>query len=269
MSNKQIEFLNSKAKELRLNIFNKFLQVKQGHPGSIFSILDATVALFYGGIIRSDNKKLIDKFVMSKGHATSVVYPIYAELGYLNKEEWDNWGKDKSNLRVFGNTSISGIEVTTGSLGIGLGVAAGLALSNLRDGIDENIYVVVSEGEFYEGSVWETLLFINHYKLYNLKLILDINNLIILGKTSDCLDLGNLPSKIEQFGFETMLINGHSMVDLMDSLTKMKESKKLQCLCLNTIKGKGISFMENDPKWHYWNPVSESQITLARKELSD
>ena len=206
--------------------------------------------------------------LLSKGHATSVVYPIFSELGIIDQKQWNDWGKSESNLRVFGNTSIDGIEVTTGSLGIGLGVAAGLALSNLREGIDENIYVVVSEGEFYEGSVWETLLFINHYNLYNLKIILDINNLIILGSTKDCLSLGSLSDKINKFGFKTMSIDGHSMVDLMASLESMKESKELQCLCLNTIKGKGISFMENDPKWHYWNEISNDQIEIARKDLS-
>ena len=171
-------------------------------------------------------------------------------------------GQKKSILRVFGNISIPGIDMTTGSLGHGLGVAAGLAIANKS----QKIYVIISEGEFYEGSTWESLLFIKDKNLKNVKIIVDVNNLIILGKTDDCLKINPLKNKIENLGFRCKEINGHNFNQLYNSSNSLSKGK-IDCLILNTIKGKGFKIMENDPKWHYWNPLSQKQIIKCLSEI--
>ena len=149
------------SKKYRKELFEKFLQVGQGHPGSVFSIIEILVCLFHEKFIRFDKKKskFHDKIIISKGHATVALYPILKNFGVLPPKEWNNWGKKefKSQLRVFGNTSIPGIDATTGSLGHGLGVGCGLALSYKKDKVDKDVYVIISEGELYEGSTWESL----------------------------------------------------------------------------------------------------------------
>lgn len=245
-----------KANYFRHEIFKKFCEIDQGHPGSIFSIIDFLTCLYFSKILKKKKNKILDKVIMSKGHATSGQFPILRDLGIIKKKEWENWGKNnKTSLRIFGNNSIPGIDVTTGSLGLGIGVGAGLAYANRKI----NVYCIISEGELYEGSTWETLLFINHYKLFNFKLIIDVNKLIILGKTKDCLTFDNIAKKISSFGFKTHNINGHNFSAINKKLKEIKNSKKLDCLILNTIKGKGLKLMENKAKWHYWNPLTDDQ----------
>ena len=218
--------LKKKANSLRKELLNKFINIKQGHPGSIFSIIDFLTVLYYKKIIRiSKNSNNSDKIIMSKGHATAGLYPILRDFKILSKKEWDNWGKKKSILRVFGNISIPGIDMTTGSLGHGLGVAAGLAIANKS----QKIYVIISEGEFYEGSTWESLLFIKDKNLKNVKIIVDVNNLIILGKTDDCLKINPLKNKIENLGFRCKEINGHNFNQLYNSSNSLSKGK-IDCL---------------------------------------
>lgn len=260
-----------KSNKLRYLLFEKMTNMKQGHPGSIFSILDFLTVLFYGKNINysKKNKEFVDKIILSKGHATSALYPILRDFNIISKKDWNNWGtKKKSKLRVFGNNSIPGIDVTTGSLGHGLGVGAGLALKYKKNKQKRNVYVIISEGELYEGSTWETLLFIKHYKLTNLKIIIDVNNLIILGRTDKSLKLNPIKNKIEGFGFKTNIINGHNFKALLKS-TKLLKNGKIACLILKTIKGKGLSIMENKPAWHYWNAITSKETTKYLKELKD
>ena len=171
--------------------------MKQGHVGSIFSMLDIVVAMFYGGFVSFDDKKksFNDKVLISKGHATAALYPILRDFGVLPKKEWDNWGNKESLLRVFGNTSIPGIDITSGSLGHCVGAGSGMAISYKRNKKDSNVFVIISEGELYEGSTWEALLFAKHNELDNLTVIIDINSLIILGNTKECLNLDPIVSK--------------------------------------------------------------------------
>jgi transketolase len=166
---------------------------------------------------------------------------------------------------VFGNTSIPGVDATTGSLGHGLGVGCGLALSYKNDKIDKNVYVIISEGELYEGSTWEALLFAKHYNLSNLKIIVDQNSLIILGKTNECLKLSPIKKKLEGFGFDVVECDGHNFTKLKKAF--YKQTKNIKIILANTIKGKGFSIMENIPKWHYWNSLSEDEITKCRQEI--
>lgn len=251
-------------------LFEKFLEVGQGHPGSVFSMLEIAVTLFYKSFIRFDenSKKFKDKIIISKGHATVTLYPILKDFGVIPEKEWDNWGKkDKDSiLRVFGNTSIPGIDATTGSLGHGLGVGCGLAYLYQKKNIDKKVYVVISEGELYEGSTWEALLFAAHHNLKNLNVIIDENSLIILGKTDDCLKLDPIKNKIEGFGFDVEEVDGHNLEELENAFKKETQGTKI--VLAKTIKGKGLSVMENQAKWHYWNAISEKEIEICRKDLN-
>ena len=263
------KYLVNISKQYRKELFEKFLQVGQGHPGSVFSIIEILVCLFYGKFIRFDKKKKFfhDKIIISKGHATVALYPILKNFGVLPIREWNNWGKKnfKSELRVFGNISIPGIDATTGSLGHGLGVGCGLALSYKKDKIDKNVYVIISEGELYEGSTWEALLFAKHYNLNNLKIVIDQNSLIILGKTDECLKLNPIKDKLKGFGFEVIECNGHSIQQLKKAFRK--KTNNLKIVLADTIKGKGFSIMENIPKWHYWNSLNQQEIEKCRAEI--
>jgi transketolase len=260
------------AKNYRKQLFEKFLLTKQGHPGSIFSMMDIMVALYHGlgGFVRFDpyHKKFVDKVLISKGHATAALYPIMKQFGVLPEEEWDNWGKGKSCLRIFGNTSIPGIDVTSGSLGHCVGVGVGMALCYKRDEIDKKVFVVISEGELYEGSTWEALLLAKHHNLKNLTIIVDVNNLIILGKPKDCVGLESISEKISGLGIATCDVDGHNFSSLFDVLERHTKNPELRCIVAHTVKGKGVSFMENKNYWHYYNKMTPDQISQARKELN-
>ena len=258
------------GKDYRKQLFEKFLATKQGHPGSVFSMMDIAVTLYHGGFVRFDSNKKVftDRVVISKGHATAALYPIMKNFGVLPEKEWENWGHSSSLLRVFGNTSMPGIDVTSGSLGHGVGVGAGMALAAKARNEDTRIYSVISEGELYEGSTWEGLLFAHHHELDNLTIIIDVNNLIILGGTDDCLKLNPIKDKIAGFGIDTIEVNGHDFDELSTSFRADLDKSVLTCMVVNTVKGKGVSFMENKNNWHYFNPMSEDQIEQARKELS-
>lgn len=264
-----INNLEIACKKYRNILFEKFLEVGQGHPGSVFSMLEIVVTLFHKSFIRFDKnkKKFIDKIIISKGHATVALYPILKDFGVINEEDWNNWGKSgkKSILRVFGNTSIPGIDATSGSLGHGLGIACGLAYYYQKKKLDKKVYVVISEGELYEGSTWEAFLFAAHHKLKNLNIIIDENSLIILGNTSDCLKLDPIKDKVEGFGFEVDQVDGHNLEQLEQAFNK--ESNSTKVILAKTVKGKGFSIMENKPNWHYWNNISNEDIEKCRREI--
>ena len=261
--------LNDLAKRYRKELFEKFLLIKQGHPGSIYSMIEMMVTLYHGGFVRFDekNKIFVDKVMISKGHATATLYPVLRDFGLIKKDDWDNWGKKNSLLKVFGNISIPGIDITSGSLGHCIGAGAGMAFHYKRKKIDKKVYVVISEGELYEGSTWEALLFAKHHELENLIIFIDINSLIILGTTDECLKLNPIEKKIEGLGIKCNTIDGHNIDQITDILNKVESSKKLNCILAKTIKGKGSSIMENKKNWHYWNPMTKDEIKITRDEL--
>ena len=266
---KKINDLENLAKKYRRDLFEKLLIIKQGHPGSIFSMMEIVVALYHGGFVNYEPKKKIflDKVLISKGHATATLYPILRDFGVLPKKEWDNWGYKESLLRVFGNNSIPGIDVTSGSLGHCIGVGAGMAISFKRTNQKKKVFVIISEGELYEGSTWEALLLAKHNELDNLNIIIDINSLIILGKTKDCVNLDPIKDKISGLGINTLEVDGHSLNDLISTFEKSKKIGELNCILAKTVKGKGSSVMENKKDWHYWNAMSDEEIERTRKEL--
>ena len=267
---KKVNDLENLSKKYRREIFEKLLKIKQGHPGSIFSMMDIVVTMYHGGFVRFDDKKksFIDKVLISKGHATAALYPILKDFGVLSRKEWNNWGQTESLLRVFGNNSIPGIDITSGSLGHCIGAGSGMAVSYKRTNKDKKVFVIISEGELYEGSTWEALLFAKHNNLNNLTIVIDINSLIILGKTKDCLNLDPIKDKINGLGIKTYEVDGHNLNNLVTTFNESNKSNELNCILANTIKGKGSSIMENKKNWHYWNQMTEEEIEQTRKELA-
>ena len=259
--------------KIKYKIFKKFCEIEQGHPGSILSIFDVVNLLYLGKFVKlSRNKEKNDYLIISKGHAASVQYPYIIRNGIIKEKEWDSWGKKnkKSIFRIFGNNSIPGIDATSGSLGHGIGIGSGIAIDLKKKKKNNKVYVIVSEGELYEGSTWEALLFASHQKLDNLKIILDVNNLIILGKTQNCLELGSIKKKIEAFNFQVKSIDGHDYKQIHNGLKFLEpNNKKSKLLIVNTVKGKGISFMENKPQWHYWQKMDQTQKQKLLRELND
>jgi transketolase len=253
--------LKELAKSYRRELFEKFIRVGQGHPGSTFSMVEIATTLYHAGFVRLGR----DTVIISKGHATVGLYPILASLGVIPKVDWESWGEGDSCLRVFGNTSIPGIDITSGSLGHGIGIGAGIALAAKRDGEDKRIFVVISEGELYEGSTWEALLFIAHHNLSNLTVLIDINNYIILGSTDECLALNPIEEKLKGFEIELLEIDGHDTASIVVALEKKTKLSKV--ILARTIKGRGLSIMENQANWHYMNPLTPSQVQQCRKEL--
>jgi transketolase len=251
--------LQRKANLYRKELFEKFVEVKQGHPGSTFSMLEIVTTLYHGGYVSSKDKVLI-----SKGHATVALYPILRDFGYISHENWDNWGKGKpTNLRVFGNISIPGIDMTSGSLGHGVGVGAGMAIADPNS----HVYVVISEGELYEGSTWEALLFAAHHQIKNMTIFIDVNNLIILGKTDDCLRLNSIKDKLSGFEFDIFTVDGHNTNSIQSALDAATNQPKI--IIANTVKGKGFSLMENKAEWHYMQAITNEEIEQCRKEIND
>ena len=264
--------VDEKARWLRQELFEMFLQVNQGHPGSVFSQVEISAVLYYGGVVKykhgEPDDPTRDKVIVSKGHSTMGLYPILADIGFVPKEELRKYGTVEGILRIFANISIPGIDATTGSLGHGQGVGAGFAYAAKKDGRAQKTYVILSEGEMYEGSVWETALFAAHQKLDNLVLILDRNRKIILGDTEDLVQLSPIEPKWTAFGWETHTVDGHSTDELEKTFKMLDNSNgRPKIVIANTVKGKGSSIMEHDASWHYWQGMTEEQIAVTRREL--
>ncbi len=269
---KNYSALEEKAKWLRQSSFDLLLKANQGHPGSIFSQIEILTTLFYGDVLKYSKSdpfnKDRDKLIISKGHAAMGLYPIFADIGYIEEDELEKIGTPEGILRIFGNISIPGIDATSGSLGHGPGIGIGFSLASKMNGDNKKTYVIISEGEMYEGSIWESALFASHHKLNNLVLILDRNRKIILGDTEDLIKLDPIEEKWKSFGFETLKVNGHSIPELLDAFNTIESNfDKPSIIIADTIKGKGISFMENDPSWHYWQGLTKEQVLKAKSEL--
>lgn len=265
MKNKE---LIDKSKELRIRLFDLVMQDMKGHIPSAYSCLEIVISLFYGNILKYDKDDIDkDRFIISKGHAAFVLYPILSDLNYFDNLELKKFSNPEGILRVYADHSIPGIEAISGSLGHGLGISAGLALSAKRDKKDYNSFVILGDGECYEGSVWESAMFAAHYELDNLITIVDRNGLCIMDKTENCIKLDSIEEKFKAFGWETVSVDGHSYESLLEGYKIINNKNgKPKAIIANTIKGKGISFMENKPLWHNKMPMDE-QIKSVYEEL--
>lgn len=245
----------NKSHWLRAQIVKMVLPAGQGHIASAMSQVEICTTLFYGGFLKfkknDPNFKNRDIFIISKGHSAMGAYPILADIGYFKKKELARFGKPNGILRIYADKSIPGVECSTGSLSQAPGIAAGICYHNKLRKKKSKCYVIISDGENYEGSIWETAMFASNYKLDNLIIIIDRNKQIILGKTENLMKLEPLGSKWASFGWDVQTVNGHSIKDLFNSFKKAnKKNGKPKLIIANTIKGKGISFMEDVTRWH-------------------
>lgn len=267
-----IDELRKKSQWLRQEIFELVMRVKKGHVPSCFSCVEVVLALFYGGYLKVDpanpRSKERDRIIISKGHAAMVLYPILSDLGFFSKEELPKFTQPEGILRMYADNSIPGIESITGSLGHGMGIGCGFAYCAKRDNRSYKSFVLISDGECYEGSVWETALFAAHYGLDNLVVIVDRNGLCILDSTEKCIRLEPLEEKWKSFGWHVLTVNGHSYTEILKALDEAAANKSGKPIVIisRSIKGKGISFMENKAEWHNQMP-NEQQLAQARKEL--
>jgi transketolase len=268
------ERLEQKSLWVRNQILERIVFTRKGHIGGAFSCTDILVALYYGGIFRFDPKdpawEKRDKFILSKGHSCIALYPILADLGFFSFSQWDNYCQNGCLLGGHPDRNIPGIEAVTGSLGHGLGIGAGLALSAKLDGSDCMSVVLLGDGECYEGSVWEAAMFAGHHKLNNLIVIIDRNKQCVTDFTEDCNQLEPLADKWKAFGWDACVVDGHSFDELLAVFRGFRRRKSLRPLAIvaQTTKGKGVSFMEGKISWHHGVPAGED-LKLARQELRE
>ena len=240
------------------------------HIGSALSICDI-LAVLYSSILNVDpsdpSDPTRDRFILSKGHACVAVYAALAEKGFFTKSELDTYGQDHSLLMNHISHKVKGVEFSTGSLGHGLPFAVGKALAAKRLKEDWRVFVVLSDGEMDEGSNWEALMFAAHHSLDNLVAVIDYNKLQSLTTVEKTLGLEPLIDKLQAFGWSVRELDGHNHTQLQESLSAVPwEGGKPSAILAHTIKGKGVSFMENSVEWHYRSPNSE-QLAQALEEL--
>lgn len=233
------------------------------HIGSILSIADI-VAVLYSDILNINPKDSKnnnrDRFILSKGHAGAAVYAALAEKGFFTVDVLKTHYQNGSILSGHvSHKNVNGVELSTGSLGHGLGVACGISFSGKYKQLNYKTFVVLGDGECEEGSVWEAALFANHYKLDNLITIIDNNNLQSLTTCDNTISLGNLCNKWESFGWDVYEIDGHNHDILRKTIENciLNSNGKPKCIVAKTVKGKGISFMENKVLWHYRDPQGQ------------
>lgn len=268
----KISELQSTAKKIRIDCIEMIYAAGSGHPGSSLSAADIlTVLYFYKMRYDPKNPKWSerDRFIMSKGHGAPAFYACLAEAGFFPKQELFNLRKIGHMLQGHPSNDTPGVEVSTGSLGQGLSVANGIALAGRLDKKDYRTYVLMGDGELQEGSVWEAALAAAHYKLDNLAAIIDRNRLQQTGETEKIMKLEDLQQKFSSFGWNVIRVNGHDIGQLMEALDEAESAKGRPTMIIaDTVKGKGVSFMENKHEWHGVAPNKE-EYERAIKELGD
>jgi len=261
-----------KSAQMRKEILEMIIRGRGTHIASAFSIIDILVYL-YEKVLKIDPGDLADakrdRFILSKGHGGAALYVVLANHRFFPKEALNLYCSEGGILGGHPDRFlVPGVEVSTGSLGHGLSIAVGLALANKINKIDSRVYCLVGDGECNEGAVWEACMTANHHKLDNLVLIVDNNGMMISGFTKDILDPISFSQKFKSFGWNTTEINGHDFGELQSVFNKVPiRNKKPTVVIANTIKGKGISFMENKSQWHGMLP-NEAEMKIAMEELS-
>lgn len=261
---RDIKKLEDIAKGLRRDIVSMICEAKSGHPGGSLSIVEILTALYFDTMnIDSNNPKMQgrDRFILSKGHSAPGLYAVLAAKGYFPKEELNSLRKFGAILQGHPDMKkVPGVEISTGSLGQGLSVANGMALNAKIYNEDYRVYVILGDGEVQEGQIWEAAMTAPHYKLDNVCAFLDSNNLQIDGNVDEIKNVEPLDKKWEAFGWHVIKINGHSFEEIFAALDEAKEVKgKPTMIIAKTIKGKGVSFMENVCGFHGVAPSVEEK----------
>lgn len=267
-----IEELKNIAKDIRKGIIEAVYSGKSGHPGGSLSIADIITVLYFNEMnINPENPKdeNRDRLVLSKGHCAPALYSALAKRGFFDVEELKTLRNIESRLQGHPDMKkIPGVDMTTGSLGQGLSAANGMAIAGKLDNKDYRVYCILGDGEIEEGQVWEAAMASGKYKLDNLCVIVDNNNLQIDGTIEEVMSSYPIDEKFKSFGFQIINIDGHDVDEIMKALEVAKNIKgKPTCIIAKTIKGKGVSFMENQVGWHGKAPNKE-QYMQALEELS-
>ena len=259
------------AREIRKSSVGMVYRAHSSHIGSALSMTDI-LAVLYADILRYDAKNPKDpdrdRFLLSKGHACVAFYSVLALCGFYPVKDLEKFAAEGSVFLTDTSYQVPGVELSAGSLGHGLPVACGIALAAKRKHKGFKTYVIVGDGEMDEGSNWEALLFGAHEKLNNLCLIIDYNKLQALGYTNEILNLEPLKSKLQAFNWNVLDIDGHNHEQIRDAFSNfLSEETKPTAIIANTVKGKGVSFMENELFWHYHSP-NEEEYLKAMEELN-
>lgn len=259
------------SKDIRKKVLKMFFDSQTAHLSSSLSEVDI-LAVLYFKILSIDSKNPTaenrDRFLLSKGHGAAGLYATLAQRGFFAESVLNTYCKDGGKLPGHSTRNCApGVEVSTGSLGHGLPMGAGMALAGKRDGKNYRVFVLMSDGECEEGSVWEAALFASHHQLDNLIGIIDYNKLQAFGRTNEVLNLEPLAKKWQSFGWQVKEINGHNFSEIENALSQIPFEKTRPSLVIaNTVKGKGVSFIENKLEWHYKN-LTKEEYELALKEL--
>lgn len=269
----EISKLEEKANHLRRLVLDMCVKAGTGHVTSSFSCAEIFAVLYYGGILRYDacnpDWEDRDRFILSKGHASAILYPVLADLGFYSQSELDKFCREDGMFGVHLQHDVPGVEISSGSLGHGIGIAAGLALAAKMDKKQYMVFTLLGDGECYEGSVWETAMFAGHHELNNLIAIVDRNWLCATDFTESAVSLDPLDKKWEACRWEVTTVNGHSIAGIISALGdfRSRRRKKPFVIIADTVKGKGVSFMESKPLWHAIAP-SGQEAEMARVELT-
>lgn len=260
--------LDEKAKELRAEILKMLYACQSGHPGGSLSCVEMLMTLYYR-VMNVDpqqpDKPDRDRLVLSKGHACPALYAILADRGFFPRTDLARLRQIDSHLQGHPDCNKTpGVDMNTGSLGQGASLAMGMALAAKHDNMDYQVYAIMGDGECQEGLVWEAAMAAAHFKLDNLTFMLDYNKLQIDGSNDEVMSLGDIIAKFTAFGFECFETFGHD-IEAIESALRTPVTGRPKFICCDTVKGKGVSFMENNYGWH-GRPMNEDEFNQAMKE---
>ena len=269
---KTVDELNEIAVKVRCGIVEAIYSAQSGHPGGALSCADILTDLYFNEMnIDPSNPKMEDRdrFILSKGHASPAIYSVLANRGFFPVEDLKTFRKIDSYLQGHPDLNkVPGVDMTSGSLGQGLSVANGMAMSAKLDNKDYYVYVVMGDGEIAEGQIWEAAMSSAHYKLNNVIAFVDFNGLQIDGNVKDVMNVTPIKEKFLAFGWNAIEIDGHNFNEIQSAIAQAKECKdKPTVIVAHTVKGKGVSFMENDYGWHGKAPNDE-EYNKAMEELT-
>lgn len=263
--------MDERSKYLRRLCLRAFRPSRRGHIGSSFSCIEI-LRVLYDSVARHDvtNPEWTDRdrIILSKGHGCVAQYALLADKGYFPTEELDRFCMPDGILGGHPSHKVPGIECSTGALGHGLSIGVGMALSAERKGRNRRVFVIMGDGELQEGSVWEAAMCAAKHGLDNLVVIVDNNKIQSAGLVEEVQPMGDLIMKWKSFGFEVRQCNGHNIAGLKSCLSDLPIYRKPKCIIAHTIKGKGISFAENNPEWHHKSGISDKIFEQMENELS-
>lgn len=267
--NEQNQFLCKKAREIRVSILDMMLSAQSSHIGSAFSIVEILTIVYHefidASLIKNKSKNR-DYFILSKGHAASALYATLANVGIIDHDILSTYYKNGSRLAGHPTKDCAvGVEASTGSLGHGLSMAVGLAIACKRNGLENRVYALLGDGECQEGSVWEAVMLAVRLKLNNLVIFVDSNKWQCFDRTED-IEGSSLRQKFEGFGCNCFELDGHDFVEIRTALEYSGKVGLPDVVIANTIKGKGVSFMQDKLEWHY-KSVNQELYDLAKNEL--